>query len=408
MSKLFLFVSIDGITDPLGQSQILPYLIEMTKKGHSVGIASVEKHSNFEKNKEIVTQLCKQNNIVWNYSFYDTKVPIYSQYKNYKNLKAIVALQVKENSTILHCRSYLPGLIGLDFKKKLGVPFIFDMRGFWADERIEGNIWKLSNPIHKRLYQFFKKKEKDLFQKADQIVSLTHKAKVIILSWNLGIKEEKIHVIPCCADLQFFSRNNTKEVNINELKRSLNINDTTFVLNYNGSLGTWYMIDEMMQFFKELLVVEDAVFLIVTKDEPEIAVESAKKHGIDLNKIIVRSATRVEMPSYIAVSNASLFFIRPTFSKSASSPTKMGELLSMQVPVVTNKGVGDVDEIIIKNNCGVLINDFDSPSYTKAIKELLANIEIYKSNAEATAAKYFDLNSGAETYNKIYLSFKNK
>ena len=29
-------------------------------------------------------------------------------------------------------------------------------------------------------------------------------------------------------------------------------------------------------------------------------------------------------------------------------------------------------------------------------------------NAEATAAKYFDLNSGAETYNKIYLSFKNK
>ncbi len=86
----------------------------------------------------------------------------------------------------------------------------------------------------------------------------------------------------------------------------------------------------------------------------------------------------------------------------------MGELLSMQVPVITNKGVGDVDEIITKSNCGVLVDDFKTSSYQKAIKELLASIEIYKSNAEATAAKYFDLKSGSETYNKIYLSFKNK
>lgn len=408
MLKSFLFVSIDGITDPLGQSQILPYLIELTKKGHSVGIASVEKERNFGKNKELVQQLCTQNNITWNYTFYDTKVPIYSQYKNYKNLKTIVAGQVKSNNTVLHCRSYLPGLIGLDFKKKLGVPFIFDMRGFWADERIEGNIWKLTNPIHKRLYNFFKKKEKELFQNADQVVSLTHKAKEIILSWHLGVEEDKIHVIPCCADLQFFSRNKIDESNLKELKKSLDISETTFVLNYNGSLGTWYMMNEMMGFFKELLVLKKSIFLIVTKDNPEIAFVAAKKHGVDVNRIVVKSATRNEMPSYIAISDASLFFIRPTFSKSASSPTKMGELLSMQVPVITNKGVGDVEDIIAKSSCGVLINDFDSSSYTKAIKELLANIDIYKSNAEATAATYFDLNSGAETYNKIYLSFKNK
>ncbi|MFY8184945.1 MAG: glycosyltransferase, partial [Bacteroidia bacterium] len=299
-------------------------------------------------------------------------------------------------------------LIGLDFKKRMGIPFIFDMRGFWADERTEGNIWKLSNPIHKRLYSFFKKKEKELFLQADQIVSLTHKAKEIILSWKLRINQDKIHVIPCCADLQFFSKNNTIQNDLSVLKKSLNINDTTFVLNYNGSLGTWYMMDEMMHFFKELLMMKEATFLIVTKDEPEIAIAAAKKYGVDANKIIVRSATRAEMPSYIAISNASLFFIRPTFSKSASSPTKMGELLSMQVPVITNKGVGDVDDIIAKSNCGVLVDDFDSSYYTKAIKELLSNIEVYKSNAEATAAKYFDLNSGAETYNKIYLSFKNK
>ena len=65
------------------------------------------------------------------------------------------------------------------------------------------------------------------------------------------------------------------------------------------------------------------------------------------------------MPYYISLSSASLFFIRPSFSKSASSPTKMGELLSMQVPVVTNAGVGDVDSIIDETKCGVIVSNFN-------------------------------------------------
>jgi len=405
MLTYFLFVSIDGITDPLGQSQILPYLIELSKKGHTIGIASIEKKINFEKNNSIIKELCAKHNISWNYNFYHTKIPLYSQYKNYKNLKSIVKHQSINKNTVLHCRSYLPALIGLYFKKKHNTPFIFDMRGFWADERMEGNIWKHSNPIHKKLYQFFKRKEKELFTNADQIVSLTHKAKKIILSWNLRIKSEKIHVIPCCADLTFFSAKNTSKEKISALKKQLLINEEVFVLNYSGSLGTWYMIEEMMLFFKELLAVKSAVFLIVTKDNPEIAYSAATKLGIDKNKIIVRSATRSQMPYYIEIATASVFFIRPTFSKNASSPTKMGELLSMHVPVITNLGIGDVDEIIQTQKCGVLVESFDSKAYKASINDFLINFNIYKQNSEAAAQKYFDLKVGAETYHQLYLSF---
>lgn len=405
MKNTFLFVSIDGITDPLGQSQILPYLIELSKKGHSIGIASVEKQDNFEKNRVVVKELCNKHKIDWHYVFYDTKIPLYSQYKNYKNLKQIVSKQIQNNSsTVLHCRSYLPALIGLYFKKKANIPFIFDMRGFWADERIEGNIWSLSNPVHRRLYHFFKKKEKELFIHSNQIVSLTHKAKEIILSWKLGFSSDKINVIPCCADLTHFSRNNINPEKLETLKKELSISEEFFVLNYNGSLGTWYMIDEMMCFFKELLNVKPAIFLIITKDSPEIAYSAAHKSGVDKSKIIVRSATRSEMPYYIALSTASLFFIRPTFSKNASSPTKMGELLSMQVPIVTNKGIGDVDNIILSEKCGVLIDSFNNNAYRVTAKELLDSFSVLKTNSEGVAQKYFDLKMGTETYNQIYLS----
>ena len=36
----------------------------------------------------------------------------------------------------------------------------------------------------------------------------------------------------------------------------------------------------------------------------------------------------------------------PSFSKKASCPTKMGEIMNLGVPVICNKGVGDVEEIM--------------------------------------------------------------
>ena len=59
------------------------------------------------------------------------------------------------------------------------------MRGFWADERVDGKIWDLKNPVFKSIYNFFKKKEKQYFSQSDAIVSLTENGKQEILSWDL-------------------------------------------------------------------------------------------------------------------------------------------------------------------------------------------------------------------------------
>ena len=33
------------------------------------------------------------------------------------------------------------------------------MRGFWPDERVEGGLWNLQNPLYKLVYNYFKKKK---------------------------------------------------------------------------------------------------------------------------------------------------------------------------------------------------------------------------------------------------------
>ena len=62
---------------------------------------------------------------------------------------------------LIHCRSYITSIVALKIKIKYNIPFIFDMRGFYADERVDGKIWNKSNFIFKNVYNYFKRKEKE-------------------------------------------------------------------------------------------------------------------------------------------------------------------------------------------------------------------------------------------------------
>lgn len=408
--KTFLFISIDGMTDPLGQSQVLPYLVNLAKKGNRIGIVSCEKRENWELYHRVIGAIVEEAGISWDYCFYKTGKPFVSQWENFRALKKLVTRKVKASASpekmVLHCRSYLAGLIGHKAKSKYGTGFIFDMRGFWADERVEGGIWKKTNPVGLLLYSYFKKREKEMLRSADAIISLTHKAKAIIGNMVPGISPAKITVIPCCADLEHFSRKQVNPGRLSEIENKFPQLKHKFVLSYVGSLGTWYMTDEMLAFFKLLAEETDAMFLMITRDREELVYEAARKQQIDPRKIVVVGSSRADMPCYISLSTASVFFIKPSFSKSASSPTKMGELLSMEIPIVTNAGVGDVDSIISDTGCGLIISDFDQNIYKKAVSDLLKNSNLYKTKTIDTAHTYFSLKEGVERYSAVYGSFK--
>ena len=42
-AKKVLYITYDGMTDPLGQSQVLPYLVGLSEKGYKFTILSFEK-----------------------------------------------------------------------------------------------------------------------------------------------------------------------------------------------------------------------------------------------------------------------------------------------------------------------------------------------------------------------------
>ncbi len=333
-----LYLSYDGLTDPLGQSQILPYLRGLAKS-FAISIISFEKKNRFEEEGLEIQSKCLSGNITWYPLMYHKSPPVlstlYDVWKLYKKTKNIYKDQ---GFKIVHCRSYITSLIGLRLKKKYGVKFIFDMRGFWADERIEGGLWNLKNPVFKLIYNYFKRKEQSFLNESDYVISLTENAKKEII--RQGFKSPLI-VIPTCVDTDFFDPDRVNSESKAVLRNQMGIKEKDFVLLYLGSWGTWYMTNEMMSFFSALKkIYEHAKFLIVSPDKIDTG-------NFEFSKdVIIKEAIRSEIPLYISLATFSILLIKPSFSKKASSATKMGELLAMNVPVITNPGWGDVEQIV--------------------------------------------------------------
>lgn len=408
-----LYISYDGMTDPLGQSQVLPYLEGLAAKGYEIFLISAEKKERYQKEKEKIEEICKQAGINWFPVAYTKTPPVFSTLYDLWHIKRLAKqLHKKYAFRLVHCRSYIAAFAGLMLKRKYDCRFVFDMRGFWADERVEGGIWNLKNPLFRWIYHYFKNKEKIFLAQADYVISLTQNGKLEIETWKFpSDKIPDMEVIPCCANLDLFSYKNLKPETIEKYKAELGIVPGDFVVSYLGSLGSWYMVDEMLRFFKFLLDVKPhSKFLVITRDPAESMLQKAKAQNIPLEKIIVRPGMRHDIPGLISLSNFSLFFIQPVYSKKASSPTKLGEILGMGVPVVCNAGVGDVD-LVAKAICpGCVAQGFADEELQRLAKHVANHSVANREFLRQIGQTHFSLQDGIEKYGKIYqkcLSFQN-
>lgn len=396
-----LYISYDGMTDPLGQSQVLPYLIGLTKKAYYFHLISFEKKEKFAASKHKIQELCDANNISWHPFIYTKKPPLLSTlYDIYRMKKKAFALQEKHHFEIVHCRSYISSIVGLQLKKQFKTKFLFDMRGFWADERVDGKIWSKENPVFGRAYRFFKRKEIEFLNESDGIISLTENGKNEILTWQkVKNVKDKIQVIPCCVDLELFNQNTIKKVEQDALKKQLQINQEDKILGYVGSIGTWYMLPEMLKCFQYIHQQNNNwKFLFVTQENKDIIYQEASKLGINNNQILITSCLHNQVPLHLSIFDASLFFIQASYSKKASSPTKQAEIMAMGKALICNEGVGDTDMIVKKFQSGILVDPYQKFEFNI---DSLDNV-IDKKLVQEGVDTYFSLNSGVEKYHETY------
>lgn len=397
-----LYITYDGLTDPLGRSQVLPYLAGCAARGHRITILSCEKPDRFRAGRSIVMKLCDEAGLEWRPLRYHRSPPVISSiYDAWRLKRAGAALHRSRHFGVVHCRSYIPSMAGLHLRLTTGLPLLFDMRGFWPEERVEGGSWKIQNPLYRAIYRYFKRLELKLFRSSDHIVVLTAAAKRQLLGRPslAGRAASDISVIPCAVDFNHFPLATSRRAAARE---ALGISGDATVLVYVGSLGSWYMLEEMLDYFRFFQGLrENAYFLFVTMESREAITAAAEARGLDLKRIVVRSATREEVPKMIAAANAGISFIKPVFSKVASCPTKVGEILATGLPIVANAGIGDIEDLLLATGAGGVVRQFNDVEYRKATEDL-ESVNLSPEQIRERARADFDLDAAVAKYSAIY------
>lgn len=133
-----------------------------------------------------------------------------------------------------------------------------------------------------------------------------------------------------------------------------------------------------------------------------------RKRGIEERDYTVLAATTADVPSYLSASDAGLAFIKPCFSKLASSPTKYAEYLACGLPLIINCGIGDSDTLITREKTGVLVRDFSQTEYRSAIaaiEDFAGQPETVRRRNREVAERLFDVRRvGVERYAHLYES----
>ncbi|MFI3135407.1 MAG: glycosyltransferase [Methylococcaceae bacterium] len=387
-----LYISYDGMLEPLGQSQVLGYLerLAVNQVIHLVSFEKPEDWGDLDERKRISIRIAAAG-IIWHpLRYHKRPSAVATAWDINCGIAVGLWLIIRYRLRIVHARSYVPSVIALALKRLTGIRYLFDMRGFWADERVDGGLWPRSG----RMFRVAKGFERRFLLAADHVISLTQAAVFEIQQFPyLQGNMPPVTVIPTCADLDRFK------------PMSFERDDNGFVLGYVGSAGTWYLFDETVACFVQLLRIRpDARFLIVNRGEHTYIRERLKAAGISDAAVELTSATHTEVPLQMARMDAGVFFIKPVFSKQASAPTKLAEFLGCGIPCLGNAGVGDMAEVLEGEGVGVALHSFDEATMIaglKALLDLTAEADI-SSRCRMAAQRHFSLDEGVARYAEVY------
>lgn len=395
MTRRVLYISYTGLLEPLGQSQVLQYALSLGLR-HQMTLLTFEKPELAIEADRLAAleEQCHAAGLDWIRIPYHRKLgTVATIYDVMIGILTARRIAREKRIQIVHCRSYIAGLMGLAVKRATGARYIFDMRGFWADERVDGGIWSRGGLP----YRLFKRVERRLLQNADHVVSLTRAGVREIESFEyLQGRLPQVSVIPTCTNLDLF--------------RPLDIPRRGFTLGYVGSAGSWYMFDEVARAVKCLFEIRgDARFLVLNKGGHASIRRELKSAGVDMARVEVREAPFDQVACQIARMDAGIFFIKPAWSKRGSCPTRMGEFLACGKPCLANDGVGDVREDFDETGTGITLPaTAEGRVLTSGLKDALMTLMDLAGSANiafrcrSAAEVRFSLSGGIAEYDRIY------
>jgi glycosyltransferase involved in cell wall biosynthesis len=400
-----LYVSYDGVLEPLGESQVVAYLERLTDRA-AITLLSFEKPADLGGTARVAAMRTRleRAGVGWIPLRYHKRPPVLSTAFDVIRGCRVARRWARgsnpapgtRNPGIVHARGYVPALVALYVKRACGARFLFDMRGFWVDEKVEAGHW----PAGGALYRAGKWCERRFLAAADAIVSLTAAGVRELPALGTVRDGVPVVVIPTCADLDRFAPGPADLT----LRRTLGLGGG-LVVGCVGTLSNWYLRRETLSYLAWLARRFDRMTaLIVTREDHQQLREDAVRAGVPAGRLVLTRAAFEDVPALMRLMDVGVFFIRVCFSKRASAATRLAEFLGCGVPVVINRGIGDSGEIVGIGRVGIVLDGTDRPQFdgsADALEALLGD-GATAARCRDVAAREFSLTSGVASYATLY------
>ncbi len=402
-----LYICYFGLREPLVQTQVLPYLREISKGGIEVSLLTFEPDLTrkwLPDEIETARKGLSAEGIKWHCLPYhkspSAPATVYDILRGTLRVKRLIAT---ERFDVLHARVLVPGVMAALARKlsRRKPKILYDIRGFVPEEYVDAGLWQENG----WLYRAVKRIENWLMRESDAFVVLTEKAREILFpeSRKTGFDKHSrpVEVIPCCVDLENrFS--GISQILRGQIREKLCLNGRKVILHL-GALGGLYLTNEIADLLGAAKQIYPTVFaMFLTQSDPVTIVQLLKERGFTENDIFAGRVPASEIQGYLEGCDLALSIVKSTFATQSRSPTKIPEYLASGLPIIANRGVGDVDELIEKNKVGVLLDDLSEASYSKALQAIEALGDV-SARCRETAHREFDLeNVGSSRYSLIY------
>jgi glycosyltransferase involved in cell wall biosynthesis len=207
----------------------------------------------------------------------------------------------------------------------------------------------------------------------------------------LGIKDEKISVVPNGADMQIFNAEMESKY-----RSKLNLHDEKVCV-YFGRLDGWagaHILEEICSIFEQTR--PDVKFLMVGG-----GVEQVKFPG---NAIVINEVPHHEVPKIIAVADVVLVPFPENEVSHAASPLKLFEGMAMGKTVIASR-VSGIQEVVRSGYNGFLVDPNNPKDWCEAIEAVLncKSLQMESSKNAVESVKKYDWNVLAALFECILL-----
>jgi len=287
----------------------------------------------------------------------------------------LVQVGKERGSEVIHAHTpYRVGAAAAAAAKRLGIPFIYEVRGLWEETAITNGRWRRGGPFHRR----FRRLETKTMLRSDGLLCISEQLKKDVI--DRGVNPDVVTVVPNGADPSIRksppAMRDEDELELEETRRKVNPDGEAFVVGYIGSIQVLEGIDTLVEAMSLMrLHRDDARLLIVSgHSNRDWLKQLLRTHEIEDITTIAGPVSWEHVPRYHALTDA---FVIPRPDERVCrmvTPLKPFEAMVLRSAVVVSD-LPALREIIKDGETGLIVPPQDPDALAAALARLAGDPE---------------------------------